>query len=185
MRNEAVAVVIEPRLETPERIARLADEWARRCLGAGAPPSAVLTDADFAALDAEERAFFVRVGCVSATNDALHRWRGVPATEARAGGPRRTPMHAVQGRNPTIWRGLGIVLQGADAALKPLLNFTRDDLARLAEESATQRAAWQRRQAWAKAALGAVTKHNRAAVSELPAEELAALDAGAVEAWRR
>ena len=165
-----------------ERLSSLVEEWAQRCLDAGKPPSEVLTDDDMAATDVDAARWFLRVGAIFEVNKRLGAMR-LSGADASSDGARRNPMHAAQGRNPTVWRALGIALVAADGALKPLLAFGAADLEHLSTQAGAMRLAWARRLEWSKAALVAVKKHRREVVGELPAEVLADLDAKALEAW--
>lgn len=97
---------------------------------------------------------------------------------------RYKPMHACQGRNPTIWRGLGITLQVADRSMKPLMLFTREDLEKYCSDTSTMRDSWTRRNAWGVDALAALKRYGKDKVSELPEDVLVDLDAKAIGAWR-
>lgn len=176
----SVAPIRTP-LPLADRLSALVESWSQRCLDTGKPPSEVLTEADMAGLDADVAVHLLRAGAVAATNGRLGGLRPAPGDAA---GPRRNPIHAAQGRNPTVWRGLGIALVAADGVLKPLLAFSLSDAEHLASHAGTMQAAWSRRQGWAKKAAVLLKKHDRELVSELPAEVLAELDEKALEAWR-
>lgn len=156
-----------------------------RCLKDRVPPSRALTDEDLVRLTDAEADAILRHGYASLVSDALHRQRTARSGESSSGsdGPIRTPgMHPAQGRNPTRYQGLGKWLS-IGGEYKTLLQFTEGDLSELERVAASQRRAWGRRAAWAKAARRSLKGHDAEALAELPEEILAELDAKAIKAW--
>ena len=174
--------VLKPAQSASERVQEIADVIAHRCVESGEPPGTAVTGADLDALAFDEARVVLRIGLVSLVNDALHRGRRTePESDAARG---RQPMHAIQGRNPTmIYRALGKPYVGAEGTLKPLLHFSASDLGKMLADAEAQRSTWQKRIGWAKEAARLVARHGAETVEGLPVEVLADLDAKAAKAW--
>lgn len=183
---EAKTDAYQPPILSEPDAPNLIEAWALRCIESGQPPSEVVTDAEINDLSSDDLLRFARIGAVASVNDWLHNERGRKVEDESAPQPRYgPPMHACRGRNPTLWRALGITLGGADGRLKALINFSADDLRSLAADAKLQRAAWTKRESWALTAEKALREHEAELLVDLPAEVLADLDARAEKAWKK
>lgn len=186
-----------------ERVLAIAHAIRDRCIETGQPASVEVQDDDLSALGEDEARFVLRVGMISLVNDAMHMGRcakRVHFDEDDGGGcgsangaacampsePRRRPMHAAFGRNPTSWQHLRAITHcGADGLQRPLLKFSVADLDSFTEKARTQRDAWSARERWLRTARKAIDKHGAETIEALPAEVLKKLDGAAGKAWGR
>ena len=147
------------------------------------PPSEIINDSLLDSLEPTAFRYFARLGLVGKAADVMHHERESAARDELAGA-KRTGFRG-DGSNPRTRSVLAsISMEDANGAIKPLEDFTIEDVEGLRITCEKQAIGWGKRSEWA-ARAGELLKRNKKAkrVVELPEKSVAELRQLAAEAW--
>jgi len=156
----------------------------------GLPPSAVVRTAwkhGLAGLLSEEDwVVLCQEALASRASDALHRSRRVPVRWRIDGEPADPEPIRVKVRVesvPVEHILVRIRFAGADGAIRPLAEFSREDCAALSGKARAQAAGWQQVAGWAEEAEAALAATGAPTVGKLPQPEYDRLARMAADMW--
>lgn len=95
------------------------------------------------------------------------------------------PYGAPHGKKWEQYVALSWPFKGANGTMKPLLEFSRDDLAAFAHTAGVMAQSWQRRVDWATTTDELLKEHGKSCVRDLPKDVLAQVNDAAREAMGR